>query len=208
MKYKGAIFDLDGTILDSMYVWKKVDDDFFIGEGMVKPNNYMEEISAMCDYDIAIYTINKYHVNYSPEKLVEKWHDMARKEYVNNVLSKPYVKEYLDKLKKENIKLGIATALDEELFIPCLKRNGLYEYFDDLKNLKELNTSKNDPDIYLKVANNLGVKPNECMVFEDILVACKASKNAGFYTIGVYDNNNEGIKEYCDKFIYSFEEML
>lgn len=208
MSFKGAIFDLDGTILDSMYVWKKVDSDFFKMHGMTVPSDYLENISAMNIYDIAKYTINRFNFNYQVDELVDLWNDMAFKEYRDNVLIKPFVKEYLLKLKNEGLKLGIATALDDILFIPCLKRNGIYELFDDLRSLSNMRNGKDTPDIYLSVSDRLGVAPNECMVFEDIYKGCKSAKSASFYVVGVNDSNNEAIKEYCDKYIYSFKELL
>ena len=208
MNYKGAIFDLDGTILDSSRVWKKVDSDFFSEHNMSVPSDYVENISAMNIYDIARYTINRFNFNYTVNELVDKWNDMARIEYEENILIKPYVRDYLLKLKAEGVKLGIATALDDFLFIPCLKRNGIYDLFDDHRSLSTMKNGKDSPDIYLDVAKKLDVMPSECMVFEDIVKACKSAKSAGFYVVGVNDYNNEHIKEYCNQYIYSFKELI
>ena len=208
MNFKGAIFDLDGTILDSSSVWMKVDKDFFSEHNMSVPSDYLENISAMNIYDIAKYTINTYHLNYSINELVDKWNEMAKREYEENVVIKPYVKEYIMSLKSNGVKIGIATALDDFLFIPCLKRNGIYDLFDDHRSLSTMKNGKDSPDIYLDVARKLNVAPSECMVFEDIVKACKSAKSAGFYVVGVNDYNNEHIKEYCDKYIYSFKELI
>ena len=208
MDFKGAIFDLDGTILDSTNIWKMVDSKFFGMHNMSVPSDYLENISAMNIYDIARYTINRFKLNYEVKELVDLWNDMAIEEYTKNVLIKPYVKEYLLKLKGEGIKLGIATALDSLLYEPCLKRNGIFDIFDDHRSLSTMKNGKDSPDIYLFVANKLGVKPNECMVFEDIAKGCKSAKSANFYVVGVNDSNNENIKEYTNKYIYSFKELL
>lgn len=208
MKFKGAIFDLDGTILDSSKVWKKVDSDFFKMHGMDVPSDYLESISAMNIYDIARYTINRFSFNYTVNELVDIWNSMAKKEYEENIVIKPYVKEYLMYLKSLGIKLGIATALDTFLYEPCLKRNGIFDLFDDHRSLSEMKNGKDSPDIYLFVANKLNVKLEECMVFEDIVKACKSAKSANFYVVGVNDYDNTNIKEYCDKYIYSFKELL
>ena len=208
MKFKGAIFDLDGTILDSSSVWMKVDKDFFNEQNMSVPSDYLENISAMNIYDIAKYTINTYHLNYSINELVDKWNEMARREYEENVVIKPYVKEYIMSLKSNGVKIGIATALDDFLFIPCLKRNGIYDLFDDHRSLSKMKNGKDSPDIYLDVAKSLGVNPNECMVFEDIYKGCKSAKSVGFYVVGVKDRDNEHIKEVTNKYIYSFKDLL
>lgn len=208
MKFKGAIFDLDGTILDSSNIWKMVDSKFFGMHEMSVPSDYLENISAMNIFDIARYTIKRFNFNYEVNELVDLWNSMAKKEYEENVLIKPYVKEYLLKLKSEGVKLGIATALDSFLYEPCLKRNGIFDIFDDHRSLSTMKNGKDSPDIYLEVASKLGVKPDECMVFEDIYKACRSAKSANFYVVGVNDSNNENIKEYTDKYIYSFKELL
>ena len=208
MEFKGAIFDLDGTILDSSKVWKKVDSDFFKEHNMNVPSDYLENISAMNIFDIARYTINRFNFDYTINSLVDKWNSMAKKEYEENIVIKPYVKEYLMYLKSKGIKLGIATALDNFLYEPCLKRNGIFDLFDDHRSLSNMKNGKDSPDIYLDVANKLGVKPNECMVFEDIYKACRSAKSANFYVVGVNDYDNLNIKEYTDKYIYSFKELF
>ena len=208
MEFKGAIFDLDGTILDSSRVWKKVDSDFFNMHGMTVPSDYLENISAMNIYDIARYTIKRFNFNYEVNELVDIWNSMAKKEYEENIVIKPYVKEYLLYLKEKGIKLGIATALDTFLYEPCLKRNGIFDLFDDHRSLSTMKNGKDSPDIYLYVAKKLNVKPEECMVFEDILKACRSAKSAGFYVVGVNDYDNLNIIPYTDKYIYSFSELL
>ena len=208
MEFKGAIFDLDGTILDSSNVWMKVDKDFFNEHNMDVPEDYLENISAMNIFDIAKYTINRFNLNYTINELVDKWNDMAKYEYEEKVLIKPFVKEYIMSLKSKGVKIGIATALDDFLFIPCLKRNGIYDLFDDHRSLSKMKNGKDSPDIYLDVAKSLGVDPNECMVFEDIYKGCKSAKNAGFYVVGVNDRDNEHIKEVANKYIYSFKELI
>ncbi len=208
MEFKGAIFDLDGTILDSSKVWKKVDSDFFKMHNMDVPSDYLESISAMNIYDIARYTINRFNFNYTVNELVDIWNSMAKKEYEENILIKPYVKEYLMYLKTRGIKLGIATALDTFLYEPCLKRNEIFDLFDDHRSLSTMKNGKDSPDIYLYVSKKLKVKPEECMVFEDIVKACKSAKSANFYVVGVNDYDNTNIIPYTDKYIYSFKELL
>ena len=208
MEFKGAIFDLDGTILDSSKVWKKVDSDFFKMHEMVVPSDYLENISAMNIYDIARYTIKRFNFSYEVNELVDIWNNMAKKEYEENIVIKPYVKEYLMYLKAKGIKLGIATALDTILYEPCLKRNGIFSLFDDHRSLSTMKNGKDSPDIYLFVANKLKVSPNECMVFEDILKGCRSAKSAGFYVVGVNDYDNLDIIPYTDKYIYSFNELI
>ena len=137
---------------------------------------------------------------------------MALYEYCNNIKLKPKVKEYLDKLKENNIKIGLATSSPKELFEPVLKNNNVYDYFHTFTSIEDVGRDKSYPDIYLYTAKKLGLNPNECVVFEDILVAVNRLKEAEFKVVGVYDKwshvDLDKIKDRCDKFIYSFEELL
>ena len=128
------------------------------------------------------------------------------------ILIKAYVKEYLVKLKNMNIKIGLATSSPKELYEPVLKNNKVYDYFDTFTSVDDVKRDKNYPDIYLYTAKKLGLYPNECIIFEDILIAINTAKESNFKAIGVYDkssyNDLDKIKVKSDKFIYDFKELL
>ena len=118
----------------------------------------------------------------------------------------------LEFLKANGIKLSVATASDKQIFVPALENNGIYELFDAVTTLAEVKTGKGSADIYIKAAEKIGVSPSECVVFEDLYDGLKAAKNAGFITVGVYEEYSvhpiELVKEQSDIFIYDFEEFL
>ena len=131
-EFKGAIFDLDGTIIDSMDVWETIDIKFLEKRNITMPNDYIEKINSMSFEEVAKYTIERFNLNESVDSLIKEWNDMAIYEYSNNIKLKPNVKEYLVKLKKHDIKIGLATSSPKELYEPVLKNNKVYDYFDHL----------------------------------------------------------------------------
>ena len=122
-EFKGAIFDLDGTIIDSMDVWETIDIKFLEKRNITMPNDYIEKINSMSFEEVAKYTIERFNLNESVDSLIKEWNDMAIYEYSNNIKLKPNVKEYLVKLKKHDIKIGLATSSPKELYEPVLKNN-------------------------------------------------------------------------------------
>lgn len=184
---RGAIFDLDGTLLDSMNIWKKIDCEFLRIRGIEMPNDYVEIINPMSFFDAAVYTINRFDLKENPNDLVNEWHERSINAYANDVKLKPDVSEYLHLLIKRGVKLGVATALDSKLFEPVLKNNGIFNLFDSFTTLNEVERGKGFPDVYLSTAKKLGLNPGECAVFEDIYLGIKGANAGGFVTVGIYD---------------------
>jgi len=211
-KISGVIFDLDGTILDSLYVWNKVDKNFFRKRGMEVPKDYALKINSMSFAEAASFTKNEYGIKESIEEIMEQWHNDAVYEYSTNVKLKKYVYEYIKMLKSKGIKIGLATASPKQLYEPALKNNGVYDYFDAFTCGDEVSTSKEFPEIYLLTAQKLNISPSECIVFEDICKGIKGAKKAGMIAIGVYEKYSEFDKEniikLADGYIKDFKQML
>lgn len=207
---KGMIFDLDGTLLDSMQVWNQIDIEFLTKRGIKIPDDYIETIKDMEFIQVATYTIERFHLKETPENLLQEWQELAIYHYANTIKLKPYVKEFLISLT--NTKIGIATSLSKELCIPALKNNGIYDIFDSLTTTNEVKRGKEYPDVYLLEANKLGLKPCDCVVFEDSLVAIQGANKGGFFTVGVYDESSahqkDNILKESDYYITSFSQFL
>lgn len=210
--FKGVIFDLDGTLIDSMDVWEKIDIEFLEKRNISIPKDYIEKVNDMSFKEVAKYTIERFGLKEREEDLIKEWNEMAVFEYSNNIKLKPNVKEYLQKLKTNNIKIGLATSSPRELYEVVLKNNKIYDYFDTIISLQDVKRDKNYPDIYLLTAKKLEINIYDCVVFEDILVAINTLKKANFKVIGVYDKYSikdiKEIKASSDKFIYDYKELL
>lgn len=207
-----AIFDLDGTLLDSMEVWHKIDEEFLGKRGIVIPDDYIREISAKTFQHAADYTIARFNLKEQKEDIMEEWFQMAITEYATKVKIKPFVKEYLEYVKSKGCKICAATSSDKKLFIPCLKNNGIYDYFDSFTVTDEAKRGKGYPDVYELAASRVGAIAKDSIVFEDILKGIKGAKDGGFYTVAVLDEHSaydhENMKDLADLSITSFQELL
>jgi len=208
---KAYIFDLDGTLLDSMGVWKKIDIDFLSRRGIIAPKDYTDAVLTMTLPEAAAYTINRFTLTNSADELVQEWHKMAISAY-ETIAMKPYAKEYLLALKKQGAKLAVATSSSLELFEPALKYHGIYDLFNAICTSDEVGCNKSCPDIFLLAADKLAVNPCDCVVFEDILAAVRSAKSIGMTVYGVYDASSqadwEEIVRLADDVIIDFREML
>lgn len=209
MNFKAAIFDLDGTLLDSMRIWEKIDIAFLTKRGLPVPDNYVNEICARSFEEAAEYTIQLFNLSESVEDIVAEWNLMAAHEYAHNVSLMPYTYDYILKLQANGIKIASATGLPEKLYKPCLIQNGVYKLFDFTCSVDDVNRGKQHSDIFIYAAKQLGVEPQDCIAFEDVLPAVQSAKRAGMITYGVYDqysaHHEEQIRSIADGYLYSFE---
>ncbi|QAA35030.1 HAD family hydrolase [Clostridium manihotivorum] len=209
---KAAIFDLDGTLIDSLWIWDKIDTDYLINKGLTKPDNLKEEIGHLSFEQTALYFKNKFNISDNIEDIMDEWHSMAVAHYREDVKLKPGAKDFLLRLKALNIKIGLATSNSQELLRAALEANGVYELFDSITTTDEVSRGKNFPDVYLLAADKLGITPNECVVFEDILVAVKGAKAAGMKVVGVYDESSkddvEQVKSIANRYIESYLDIV
>lgn len=212
-KMNGIILDLDGTILDSSWVWDKVDIKFLGDRGFEVPDDYVESISPMGAEKAAVYTIERFGLhNEKPKDLVREWFDMAKTEYRDKVVCKPGAKKFIRKMHERGKSLAVATSSDRELFIPTLERENILQYFKAIVTVDEVKRGKGFPDIYREAARRITIPVEQCVVFEDIITAIKGAKSGGFKVVAVEDEkslcNADQIKEISDLYISSYKQLL
>ena len=188
---EGAVFDLDGTLLDSSWVWEKVDEKFLGDRGFQVPDDYVDEISPLGAERAAVYTIERFGLNEDKNDIVREWIEMAKKEYATEVVCKPYAKEFLEELHKLNIKMAVATSSDRELFMKTLEREGILKYFQKIVTVDEVERGKGYPDIYEEAARRIKVNPHKCLVFEDILAGVTGASLGEFNVVAVFDEKSK-----------------
>lgn len=192
---QAVIFDLDGTLVDSMWIWEQIDIDYLKGLGYEMPDNLRNEICHLSFEQTAHYFKNKFNISNTIEEIMDVWHNMAYNHYANNVNLKPGAREFISTLKRGGIKIALATSNSIPLLEVCLKNNGIYDLFDVITTTDEVSRGKNYPDIYLLTAKKLGISPENCMVFEDILPAVQGATAAGMKVVAVYDESSVKDKE-------------
>lgn len=175
----GVIFDLDGTLIDSAYVWERVDEIFLGKRGIVMPDDYVETITPLGFHDVAKYTIERFSLAEQPEDIMAEWVDLARYEYTHNVTAIPGAEDILDFFKERGLKIALATSSTRELFLPAIDRIGIAEYFDEIVVMGEIGKNKTDPAAYEYAAAALGLPGCKCAVFEDIEDGVRSAIAAG-----------------------------
>ena len=183
-KIKAAIFDLDGTLLDSAYVWAEVDRQFLGRRGLELPDDYCKSICTMNLEQAAVYTKKRFALSNSIDEIIDEWKSSAMHEYRDNVQPFEGAYEFLALLKQRGIKTALATASDRVFYEPALKRTGLYELLDFFSQTSEVERGKGFPDVYLHAAAALGVKPADAAVFEDIPEGITGARAGGFVCVG------------------------
>lgn len=212
MEFEACIFDLDGTLLDSMGVWVDIDVEFLRKRGIPFTEEYGKALSSMRLNEAADYTIKLFRLEEEPEDIIEEWLQMSREKFADEIGLKPFAKEFLMKLHGDGVPLGVATTSKRELYLPALERNGVKELFDVIVDSDMVKAGKESPEIFLKAAELLGVEPKKCAVFEDTLVGLRSASACGFVTVGILDKenteNHDDIKAVCDITAFDFKQFL
>ena len=209
---EAVIFDLDGTLVDSMWIWKSIDEEFLGMHGLALPHDLQKSLGGMSFTETAVYFKERFRLTQTLEEIKDCWNAMAFEKYEKEVPLKPGVKEFLDVLKQRGIRMGIATSNSRQLAELVIVSRGISGYFEVITTGCEVASGKPSPDIYLKTAKHLSANPSACVVFEDIPEGILAAKRAGMCVCAVEDEASKELRQekydLADAFINNYYEIL
>lgn len=193
MNKKYCIFDMDGTLVDSMGYWRSLGKDYLCSKGIVGPEamEALKKIKPLTMLEAACLFQERFHLPGQPQDIVDEMNGVMERHYRCDVPLKSGVREYLERRQAEGCRMCVATATNEALARLCFQRLGIDHFFEFVLSCETLKVRKTQPDIYLQAAQKLGGDPEEIAVFEDALYAAQTAKNAGFYTVAIWDEVQE-----------------
>lgn len=209
---KAVLFDLDGTLIDSMWMWKEIDIEYLARFGHACPESLQKVIEGMSFSETAVYFKEQFSIPDSLDQIKQTWIDMSIEKYRNEVPLKKGAREFLEYLKSKKIKMGIATSNGQDMVDAVLTSLQIQPYFQIVTTACEVAHGKPAPDIYLRVAELLEVRPEDCMVFEDVPAGIMAGKAAGMAVCAVEDDFSSEMRlekqQLADFFIEDYNEIL
>lgn len=215
--FKYAIFDMDGTILDSMFQWRHMVaiHVFEMLSGIKLPDDVIRDAVQYTYYDCFDFLQKKYGTNFSNEVIkydYRKYEEVMIPHYEAEICPKPYAREYLEMLYNKDIKMCILTATSEYIATAVLKRYDLLKYFDFVLSTKTFGKEKHFPDVFLYAMEKLGANADNAVVFDDSLYCIKTAKSAGLYVAAVEDPTSSEVKddilELCDVYIDDYSKLI
>ena len=192
MDKRFAIFDMDGTLVDSMAYWRNLASEFLESKGIPEISPAVSErIRPMTMTESAALFIEEYGLSGTAESIAAEMNAMMDEHYRRDIPLKPGVAAYLEALHRRGVTMCVASATAEDLMDACLTRMGVAHYFSFLLSCETIGVGKSRPDVYFEAAKQLGAQPEDIAVFEDALYAANTAKQARFYTIALRDDSNQ-----------------
>jgi HAD superfamily hydrolase (TIGR01509 family) len=212
---RAALFDLDGTLVDSMWMWTDIDLEYlsrFSGTEGCDIRALQRDIEGLSMPETAELFKMRFRIPDSLEQMQEDWNQMAYERYRTKVPLKAGARQLLETMRRKGMKLAVCTSNSRRLAETALQANDVLELFDRILTADEVGKGKPSPDIYLEAARQIGIVPTQSIVFEDVISGAIAGKRAGMTVCGVADAYSEDrraeLVEICDDFIEDFRELL
>lgn len=191
IKLNTVIFDLDGTLLDSMPLWLGCAERYISSLGLEPEKDLGKKLFSMNMKEGADYLKNKYNLTFSNQKICDGVNQVIAINYKEEIQFKPGAKEFLHKLKESGTKIALCTNTDRVIFTPALERLNALKYFDFILTASETGMSKSKPEIFYKICLEMEAEPGNTWVFEDSLYALQTAREAGIKTCAIYDETSE-----------------
>ena len=210
--YKAVLFDLDGTLIDSMPNFTNFVKAVLKDCGAEYNSEIIKVLTPLGANGIVNYLKTQMNVEITTAQLLEKLHEVSLNAYRYEILAKNNVVEVLNALKVRGEKLSVLSASPHLTIDPCLKRLKVFDLFSNVWSCEDFSTGKQDPNLYQMVAEKLGARTEEILFFDDNFNAISTAKAVGMKTCGVYDESSKDfvdkMKEQNDYYIYDFKEII
>lgn len=208
---RGAIFDMDGTLIDSMKMWENIASEYLIQQGIVPEENLGKVLKNMSLQQGTEYVIEKYSLTKSVTDVIEGINTLVLIKYEKELQAKEGVIELIQRLDKKKVAMCVATASDYSLAKLCLERIGILPYLKGIYTCGDIGAGKEDPMLFEHALDKLGTNKENTYVFEDSLYALNTAKKAGFKVIAVYDEfsgkDEKALKEQADIYVKIMSEL-
>lgn len=211
MKITGAIFDFDGTLFDSMHVWKGIRYKFFDKLGLVLSEEDEEAFKGLYLRESIILAKERFKMKETEKELFAKFFEMIKEMYLADTAPKNDIIDFLEKLKAKGVKMGIATATGEPALEAVLEKFNMLHYFEAIYSTYTVGAAKTEPKVYDVVLDAIGTDKETTWIFEDALYAATTAKNNGYNVVGIYDKSElktEELKQLADVYIHNYSELL
>ncbi len=207
---KYAVFDVDGTLIDSMDMWIHFGENYLRTKGINVGHEVDEYIQYFSMREVSEYFSKEYALG-DASLIEEEFKEMTERFYFNEVQIKSGVEKLLSDLYENGVRMYIATATYSSLVIPALERLGIYKYFEGIVTCSDVGCGKDRPDVFLAALKAIEGNISEAWVFEDAMHGITTAKAAGFKVCGVYDptesENRQALKEICDIYTTDLGEL-
>ncbi len=207
---KAALFDFDGTLVDSMPTWGKKILRILELSGITPPEGILRTLTPLGDTGSMRYFKEHFGVTMTEEEMLREMDAYAIPKYANDILLKEGVLPYLTALRENGIRLFVLTASPRQCFVPCLEHVGVLHLFEETWSCEDFKTVKSNPEIYRMAAERMGVGTGEITFFDDNIIALKTAKEAGLRTVGVFDESSsedeEAIRALTDEYVYALDQ--
>lgn len=213
MTKKGLIFDFDGTLADSMWVWIAIGEDFLSRRNLIPEPDFTERLAQLGLEAGSRDMVERYDLDEDHRAIMGEWLGYAREKYATQVWLKPHAEDFLRQQKAAGMKLAIATAQERVALLAALENEGVLDLFDAVLTCDEVcDTGKSTPAVYWEAQRCLGLEVGECIVFEDVVGPALQAKAGGFDVVGVFDESpaqdHDALQALSSRFINSYQELL
>ncbi len=210
-KYRCALFDMDGTLVDSMPYWHSLGRDYLSAQGIKAEEDLERRIAAMTLEESAAYFREHYGLEQEPEEIIRGFSSLMEENYRLRIPAKPGAAEFVKALSEAGLYLGVCSATPVPLVRVMLERLGILQYFSHITSCEEAGAGKEHPDAYLLALSRAGFRPEETVLFEDADFAIRTALDMGMHVAAVYDKScrstPEKLQALTGDYIFSFEDL-